>query len=177
MSIIDNIDEIAKTFGWDKTATDVTGQAAERFHTHYIKLPARLKAKLSLADLRDIFKEMVVPALDHARALDRAGRAGNNPHCPYTCCTVTGEANCKCTVDRMLGSVRAIPEFLADQETMFAALGELALRIECCGASLELTRASSLCNDIRQAVGNKYNPPNHYAADRVQAALSSDGEA
>ena len=101
----------------------------------------------------------------------------NNTYCPYTCCTFTEKQSCRCTVDRMLGNTRAVPEFLADQETMYEALRELCLRIEACGASLALTHASSLGNDIRSAVGNKYSPPDAYAAERVRAALAAKGEA
>ena len=98
-------------------------------------------------------------------------RGNNMPyHCPYTTCTAPN-SRCKCTESEMLGGVRAIPEFLADQGLVFAALQELGIRIERCGASLQLTHASSLCSDLRSAVGNKHNPPDNYAARRVRIAL------
>lgn len=48
-----------------------------------------------------------------------------------------------------------------------AALRVLVGRIEACGASPELTAASMLANDLRQAVGDRTNPANPYAASRV----------
>ena len=56
------------------------------------------------------------------------------------------------------------------QDELHAALGALINRIEACGASPELTAAVCLASDIRQAVGNEFNPPNEYAADRAKAA-------
>lgn len=55
-------------------ATDVTAQAANKFYENLPNLPSRLKTRLSYDDLRSIFNVMVIPALDHARALDREGR-------------------------------------------------------------------------------------------------------
>jgi hypothetical protein len=51
-----------------------------------------------------------------------------------------------------------------------AALGTLVDRIEKCGGSPELTDAVVLASDLRQAVGNRWNPANEYAAGRVLAA-------
>ncbi len=55
---------------------------------------------------------------------------------------------------------------------IFAALRELSYRIERCGASPELTFAITLCSDLSGAIGNKWNPPDPYAAARVTAALA-----
>lgn len=60
-----------------------------------------------------------------------------------------------------------------NQEELFAALMELTQRIEACGASVELTHAVTLCSDIRGAVGNKWNPADPYAADRVRTAIAA----
>ena len=54
-----------------------------------------------------------------------------------------------------------------DQEFLFKALEEIVNRIELCGASPELTAAVSLASDLRQAIGNKWNPANEYALQRV----------
>lgn len=58
-----------------------------------------------------------------------------------------------------------------DQEFLFAALGEIVDRIERCGASPGLTHAVSLASDLRQAIGNQWNPGNKYALERVQKEL------
>jgi hypothetical protein len=58
-----------------------------------------------------------------------------------------------------------------DEEFLFMALGEIVDRIERCGASTELTNAVSLASDLRQAIGNQWNPANAYALERVKAAL------
>lgn len=54
---------------------------------------------------------------------------------------------------------------------IFTALYELAMKIELCGASPELTKAVNFCGLIRQAVGNGYNPPSHYALEKVSAEI------
>ena len=51
---------------------------------------------------------------------------------------------------------------------LHAALGILIHRIEACGGSPELTAAVMLASDIRQSVGNRWNPANEYAAQRVR---------
>lgn len=58
-----------------------------------------------------------------------------------------------------------------DQETIFAALGELTRRIEACGASVELTHAVTLCSDLRMAIGDQWNPADKYAEERVRKEL------
>ena len=58
------------------------------------------------------------------------------------------------------------------QEFLFVTLGEIIDRIERCGASPELTNAVSLASDLRQAVGNQWNPSNAYAFERVKATLA-----
>ena len=59
----------------------------------------------------------------------------------------------------------------ADREFLFSVLGEIVSRIERCGASLELTSAVSLAFDLKQAIGNQWNPANPYALERVCAEL------
>jgi len=54
---------------------------------------------------------------------------------------------------------------------IYAALSALVFRIEQCGGSPELTSASMLANDLRQAVGNRWNPANEYASQRVLDAV------
>ncbi len=57
------------------------------------------------------------------------------------------------------------------QNELFAALGKLIERIEECGASPALTKAVDLTSDIRQAVGDDWNPSNEHAAIRVLGVL------
>ena len=59
---------------------------------------------------------------------------------------------------------------------VFTALIELGRRIEVCGASAPLTHAVTLCSDLRAVIGNKHNPADKYAAERVKAALAAAKE-
>lgn len=61
----------------------------------------------------------------------------------------------------------------ATQEFVFEALSELTRRIEACGASVELTNAVILCSDLKMAIGNRWNPADRYAEDRVRAMLAA----
>jgi hypothetical protein len=54
---------------------------------------------------------------------------------------------------------------------LYEAMREVINRIERCGASVELTHAVTLASDLLQAIGNRWNPPDKYAAQRVRAAL------
>ena len=56
-------------------------------------------------------------------------------------------------------------------EEIYAAVREIVDRIERCGASPELTHAVSLASDLAQSIGNKWNPPNKYAAERVRIVV------
>ena len=56
------------------------------------------------------------------------------------------------------------------QEFLYKALGAIVDRIEACGASPELTHAVTLASDLRQAIGNQYNPASPYALIRVISA-------
>ncbi len=58
-----------------------------------------------------------------------------------------------------------------NQAEIYEALREICQRIERCGASPELTHAVTLASDLAGAIGNKWNPPDKYAADRVRSAL------
>lgn len=58
-----------------------------------------------------------------------------------------------------------------DQEFLYKALIEICYRIERCGASPELTHAVSMVSDLIQAIGNKWNPSNNYALERVKSEL------
>lgn len=60
-----------------------------------------------------------------------------------------------------------------NQEFVYAALGEIVNLIEICGASEKLTNAVTFTSDLRQAVGNQFNTPSEYAAERVKAAMSN----
>jgi hypothetical protein len=53
-------------------------------------------------------------------------------------------------------------------ELCYDAALELTKRIEACGASPELTRAVTLASDLRMAIGNRWNPRDKYAAERVR---------
>lgn len=60
-------------------------------------------------------------------------------------------------------------------EMCHGALRELVNRIEKCGASPELTHAVTLCSDLMMAVGNRWNPRDKYAAQRVRDELARAG--
>jgi hypothetical protein len=59
-------------------------------------------------------------------------------------------------------------------ELAWPALRELCARIERCGASVELTHAVTLASDLLHAVGNRWNPRDKYAEDRVRATLPKE---
>jgi hypothetical protein len=61
-----------------------------------------------------------------------------------------------------------------NQEELHEGLFKLVQLIEECGGSPALTNAVVLASDLRQAVGNQYNPPNPYAGDRVRKILGTD---
>ena len=53
---------------------------ADIYYAGYRDLPEAVRKRLSIHMLREIFNCMVIPAIDHARALDRAGMAeGEQP--------------------------------------------------------------------------------------------------
>ena len=60
------------------------------------------------------------------------------------------------------------PEPTLSREELYAAVREIAARIEKCGASPELTHAVTLCSDLASAIGNQWNNPDDSAADRVR---------
>lgn len=64
-----------------------------------------------------------------------------------------------------------LEESAALLELLWPALGELCLRIEKCGASESLTHAVTLASDLRSAVGDRWNPRDKYAEQRIRAAL------
>jgi len=64
-----------------------------------------------------------------------------------------------------------LEESAALLELMWPALRELCLRIEACGASEPLTQAVILASDLLSATGNRWNPRDKYAEQRVRAAL------
>ena len=57
------------------------------------------------------------------------------------------------------------------QELLYSVVGEILFRIEHCGASVEITSASSLASDLKQAIGNQWNEPDAYALQRIQKAI------
>lgn len=59
------------------------------------------------------------------------------------------------------------------QALIYSALSKLCEKIELCGASPELTDAVSLCSDLQMAVGNKFNPPDEHALNRVAEQFGS----
>jgi hypothetical protein len=71
---------------------------------------------------------------------------------------------------------RDLEEAASLLELLHPALYELCQRIERCGASVELTQAVTLCSDLRQAIGNKWNPRDKWAEGRVRAALPASAQ-
>lgn len=67
--------------------------------------------------------------------------------------------------------VKVKSEDAALLEMCHGALSELISRIERCGASPELTQAVTLCSDLMLSVGNRWNPPDKYAQQRVRVEL------
>ena len=61
----------------EKTAIDVKKECADVYYSHLSELPKELKSRISCYMLDNIFKLMVVPAIDKARALDREGCKAN----------------------------------------------------------------------------------------------------
>lgn len=59
-------------------------------------------------------------------------------------------------------------------ELAYPALRELCLRIEKCGASVELTNAVTLCSDLASAIGNNWNPRDKNREQMVRNALPKD---
>lgn len=53
------------------TTDEINKEAAELFYDLLPRLPNEVKVKLSCHDLRSIFRIMVIPVIDRARALDR----------------------------------------------------------------------------------------------------------
>lgn len=60
-------------------------------------------------------------------------------------------------------------QLLSDE--IHAAVMEIVDRIERCGASPELTHAVTMASTLAQAIGNRWNPPNKCAAERVRAVV------
>lgn len=55
----------------EKHAVNVTEEAANEFYGNFRNLPDALRKRISAEMLNNIFKTMVVPAIDKARSLDR----------------------------------------------------------------------------------------------------------
>jgi len=55
----------------EKAAINVTDEAADVFYNNVHSLPKSIKKRVSCHMLHEIFKHMVVPAIDHAKKLDR----------------------------------------------------------------------------------------------------------
>jgi hypothetical protein len=55
-------------------AINVKQECADVYYAYFDSLPDRLKKKLSVEMLAEIFRTMVVPTIDKARALDREHR-------------------------------------------------------------------------------------------------------
>lgn len=70
-----------------------------------------------------------------------------------------------------------LEESAALLELLWTALGELCERIEVCGASVQITHAVVLANDLRRSVGDMWNTRDKYAEQRVRAALDGSGHA
>lgn len=55
----------------EKTAISVIDEAANCYYHSYKNIPAHVRKKISLEMLDNIFKKMVVPAIDKVRHIDR----------------------------------------------------------------------------------------------------------
>ena len=55
----------------EEAAVSVIDEAADKFYQSFNALPDRIRKKLSCDMLHNIFKHMVIPAIDEARSLDR----------------------------------------------------------------------------------------------------------
>ena len=160
MSIIDNIEEIAAIFGWDKVVgkDDLSGTYADAWWSSFADLPPSVSAKLSMIDLREIYRHMVIPTI--TMAMDTAANEIERLRAELA----DGDAGAQ---RRILGKLQAVPPFLVDG-SMGLGLGLLQLRIERLPASLDQTAASSLCSDLRSAADG-----DRYAMDRVEAAIKA----
>jgi len=56
------------------TAINVKQECCDVYYESYKNVPENLRKQISCYMLAEIFKEMVVPAIDRARALDREHR-------------------------------------------------------------------------------------------------------
>lgn len=63
-----------------------------------------------------------------------------------------------------------------NQQELYHALHIAIEKIETCGASPALTDAVIWVAEIKSAVGNKWNIPQEYAAERVKKELQRDRE-
>jgi hypothetical protein len=57
-------------------AVNVTEEAASAYYKGFSSLPESIKKKVSCYMLAEIFKSMVIPALDHARKIGRTQMEG-----------------------------------------------------------------------------------------------------
>lgn len=67
---------------------------------------------------------------------------------------------------------RELDEAATLLDLSYQALRELCQRIEKCGASVELTNAVTLCSDLASAIGNRWNPRDKQAEQRVREGLN-----
>lgn len=67
------------------------------------------------------------------------------------------------------------PEVPVSQELLFDAMGLAVETIEAAGASTELTDAGIIVADIRRIIGNRWNPSDPYAVERVRRYLKDRG--
>lgn len=66
-------------------AVNVTAEANDTFYAHMSLLPKEVKSKLSFHDVQCIFRIMVIPAIDRARALDRGASPRNESELEQVC--------------------------------------------------------------------------------------------
>lgn len=59
----------------NECAVSVIDEASKQYYGNYAGLPESLRKKISAEMLHNIFKTMVVPAIDKVRALDRIEKA------------------------------------------------------------------------------------------------------
>jgi hypothetical protein len=85
-------------------AINVKQEAADTYYEAFETLPDRIKKRLSLDMLAEVFHVMVVPAIDEVRRLDREHRAGDP-------CTCGPQEGCTKPCDRT--EVRALRDAVA----------------------------------------------------------------
>ena len=61
----------------DNPAISVFDEAAQEYYDDFMKIDSHVRKRISFEMLDQIFKRMVIPAIDRVRELDRAGVEDN----------------------------------------------------------------------------------------------------